>query len=159
MSIYVLDTNFFVQRWTYYNPKYTSNYWEIIAQLGKAGSVIVPDEVYNEIDKKEDQIKEYLNRYSDFRVYPNRNVQEYVKDLLSHPKHKALIEEKKGRSLGDPWVIAHAQDVNGTVVTKEVGKRGLRIPDVCDELGVKCIDDFEFIEEVGIFLSAEIKLV
>jgi len=44
----------------------------------------------------------------------------------------------------DPWVIAHALEDHGIVVTKESDARPTakkaRIPDVCDHFGVKCVD-------------------
>ncbi len=49
-----------------------------------------------------------------------------------------------GESGGDPWVIALAQDLpNGIVVTQEKKSRNPdkpKIPNVCDNLGIECID-------------------
>lgn len=58
-------------------------------------------------------------------------------------------------SRADPWVIAHAIDKNATVVTKEekisvVSSKRIKIPNVCDNMGVRWINDFEFIEEIGV---------
>ena len=62
--------------------------------------------------------------------------------------------------MADPWLIAHAMDTNATVVTKEnidsaMNSKRVKIPNVCKNMGVRCIDDFEFIKEIGIEFSAK----
>jgi len=51
------------------------------------------------------------------------------------PNHKHLVDSKKGRSLADPWVIAHAIKENAIVVTKEekitaLNSTKIKIPNV-----------------------------
>jgi len=70
-------------------------------------------------------------------------------------KHQRLVDNTKGRSAADPWVIAHALTENATVVTKEnkvsdITSQRIRIPNVCEKMNIRCIDDFQFIREVGI---------
>jgi len=65
------------------------------------------------------------------------------------------VDNTKARSLADPWVIAHALYENATVVTKEekvtaINSNRIKIPNVCDEMGIKWINDFQFIEEMNI---------
>jgi hypothetical protein len=70
------------------------------------------------------------------------------------PLHEKLVDATHGRSLADPWVIAHAMDEGAIVVTKENeilgSSKKIKIPNVCKKMGVPCIDDFQFIREVGI---------
>lgn len=75
--------------------------------------------------------------------------------------HKLLVDNVKGRSLADPWLISHAMNSNATVVTKEhfetaLNTRRIRIPNVCDNVGVRWIDDFTFVRELGIRFSCRI---
>ena len=61
-----------------------------------------------------------------------------------------LISEAKNRSLCDPWVIALAQMKQFAVVSEE-NRGGIntpKIPDVCDELSIKCIRVADLIEEL-----------
>jgi hypothetical protein len=79
----------------------------------------------------------------------------------SNPKHKHLVDNIKARSLADPWIIAHAIDENLTVVTKEekvtqLNSRKIKIPNVCDNMGVRWINDFEFVREIGIRFTSKI---
>ena len=73
----------------------------------------------------------------------------------ANPVHKNLVDNINGRSLADPWVIAHSIFENAIVVTKEekitaLNSKRIRIPNVCDNMGVCWINDFQFIDELGI---------
>lgn len=63
--------------------------------------------------------------------------------------------------MADPWLIAHAMDTIATVVTKEnidsaMNSKRVKIPNVCKNMGVRCIDDFKFIKEIGVKFSAKL---
>jgi Domain of unknown function (DUF4411) len=59
--------------------------------------------------------------------------------------HGRLVDNKKHRSVADPWVIAHAQVEGAIVVTEEQESNGKspKIPDVCSALGILCIRTVE----------------
>jgi Domain of unknown function (DUF4411) len=56
-----------------------------------------------------------------------------------------------------PWVIAHALDDGGAVVTHEVlvssDSMRVKIPNVCAHFGVGCIRAYEAFEKLGLRLS------
>jgi len=55
----------------------------------------------------------------------------------------------------DPWIIAHAKTLGGKVVTFEKSEPQSarpKIPDVCNEFGVKCINVYDMITEMGVQL-------
>jgi Domain of unknown function (DUF4411) len=69
--------------------------------------------------------------------------------LAAHPK---LTGVGGRRNAADPFVIGLARARNGIVVTEETPTNNLerpRIPDVCDALGVECLNLVGFIEHVG----------
>ena len=75
--------------------------------------------------------------------------------------HKNLVDNTKSRSLADPWVIAHAINEKATIVTKEEkvtapNSSKIKIPNVCDNMGARCINDFQFIQELGIRFNCEL---
>ncbi len=58
---YCLDTNFFIEAWNkYYSPVFCQPYWDIIDNLAKEGVVFITQEVKKEIDKGDDNLKEWL---------------------------------------------------------------------------------------------------
>lgn len=85
-----------------------------------------------------------------------------MQDIYSnHRSHKNLVDNTKARSLADPWVIAHAINENATVVTKEekvtaLNSPKIKIPNVCDNMKVRWINDFQFIEELGVQFNCKL---
>lgn len=82
-------------------------------------------------------------------------VQVNLRQILS--THRELVDDKKDRSMADAWVVAHAMTERAIVVTKEgFAPRKIKIPDVCKAYDVRCIDDIEFVREIGLRFSAKL---
>ena len=68
--------------------------------------------------------------------------QKEVRIILS--KYPGMLKVKKNTSGADPWVVAVAkQYIKGVVVTEEKStgdQNNPRIPDVCKDLGIECIN-------------------
>ena len=156
-SKYCLDANVLIQAWQkYYNPKFCPDYWKILIKLGNEGKIFIPEIVFEEITRTDDDLSKWLKGSK----IPIEKINESVTICLqkiysSNPSHKNLVDNTKARSLADPWVIAHALNANATVVTKEekvtaVNSPKIKIPNVCDNIGVRWINDFQFIDELAI---------
>ena len=154
---YCLDANVLIQAWQkYYNPKFCPDYWKVLNELGAKGVIFIPELVYDEIIRTEDDLSKWLKT----SAIPIINVSEPVTRCLNaifraNPAHKNLVDNTKARSLADPWVIAHALVENATVVTKEEkvtasNSTRIKIPNVCENMGIKWMNDFEFIAELKI---------
>jgi len=154
---YCLDANVLIQAWQkYYNPKFCPDYWKILTELGKNGKIFIPESVYEEIVRTEDNLSKWLKESK----IPITKISEQVticlqKIYAADPTHKNLVDNTKARSLADPWVIAHALHENATVVTKEekvtaLNAKRIKIPNVCDNMGIRWINDFQFIVELDI---------
>ena len=161
---YCLDANVLIEAWQkYYSPKLCPDYWDVLIGLGKQGSIFLPEVVFEEITRTDDDLSKWLKR-SNIPIY---KVTEPVticlqKIYAQNPMHKNLVDNIKTRSLADPWVIAHAMNEKATVVTKEekviaINSSRIKIPNVCDNMGVRWINDFEFIQELGIRFSCSWK--
>ena len=164
MEKYCLDANVLIQAWQkYYSPKYCPDYWDVLDDLGHKGIIFIPEMVFEEILKTDDDLLKWL-RSSKISI---RKIDEavsiclkeiYAKDQL----HKKLVDNNKGRSLADPWIIAHAIHEKATVVTKEekitaITEKKIKIPNVCENMGVRWVNDFQFIEELDIQFSCRLK--
>ncbi len=154
---YCLDANVLIQAWQkYYNPKFCPDYWNILVKLGKNGMIFIPELVYEEIVRTEDDLSKWLKGSK----IPINKISEPVTICLqkiyeADPTHKNLVDNTKARSLADPWVIAHALHENASVVTKEekvtaLNSNRIKIPNVCDNMGIRWINDFQFIDELDI---------
>ncbi len=162
---YFLDANVLIQAWQkYYSPKICPDYWERLNELGSKGIISLPEMVYEEISRTEDDLSDWLKKSDIKKVKITESVTSCLKDIYSkNEKHKLLVDNRKGRSLADPWLIAHAMSENAIVVTKEIlitqaNSKTIRIPNVCSNMGVRWIDDFEFIQELDIQFSCTIKV-
>lgn len=154
---YCLDANVLIQAWQkYYNPKFCPDYWEVLIELGKRGIIFIPELVYEEITRTEDELSKWLKS----STIPIEKISEPVTKCLqeiylTNPAHKNLVDNTKARSLADPWVIAHAINESAVVVTKEekvtaLSSKRIKIPNVCENMGVRWINDFQFIDELDI---------
>jgi Domain of unknown function (DUF4411) len=162
---YCLDANVLIQAWQkYYSPNICPDYWDILIGLGNKNIVFLPEIVFEEITRTEDDLSNWLKGSK----LPIHKISEPVTRCLQriysqNPNHKNLVDNTKQRSLADPWVIAHAMNEEATVVTKEnketaLNTKRIKIPNVCDNMGLRWINDFEFIQELDIKFSCSINL-
>ena len=114
------------------------------------GDIFVIEEVLRELEKKDDGIHQWIKEREAMVVPIDAEVQGYVVEIMS--KYSRLVDSKKNRSVGDPWVIALAQARRLTVVTGEKATGSLlkpKIPDVCKDLGLPCIEIVDFFRKLG----------
>jgi len=160
---YCLDANVLIQAWQkYYSPKICPDYWCLLDSLGTKGIVFMPEMVYDEIVRTDDDLSRWLKKSKIPIKKIDEGVAKCLKDIYSaDPNHKFLVDNTKARSLADPWVIAHALKENAIVVTKEEkvtrsNTTRIKIPNVCEKMNVSWINDFQLIEELGIKFTCEI---
>lgn len=118
--------------------------------------------VHEEIIRTDDDLSEWLTK-SRIRVREiDERVTQCLQDIYSkNPLHKLLVDNTRYRSLADPWVIAHAINEKAVVVTKEekitaLNSSKIKIPNVCDNMGVRWINDFQLIEKLGIRFTCKL---
>ena len=157
MNKYCLDTNVFIEPWNkYYAPKFTKGYWELLYKLAKKGIIFAPMEVKREIEKVDDKLSKWIKGKDFFQEPDEEYVQPYLKKIMH--KYPNLVNSTKGRSIADPWVIAHAKAHQATVVTTEQkAPKKVKIPDVCKKENIPCIDIPVFVEKLNIEFTAKVK--
>ncbi len=160
---YCLDANVLIQAWQkYYSPRICPTYWDMLDYLGTQNIIFMPEMVYDEIVRTDDELSEWLKTSQIPIKKIDEQVTKCLKDIYSaDPNHKFLVDNTKARSLADPWVIAHALREKAVVVTKEekvtaLNSTKIKIPNVCDKMNVTWINDFQLIEELGIKFNCEL---
>ncbi|MFI9811396.1 DUF4411 family protein [Saccharothrix variisporea] len=148
-GLYSFDTSAFIKgRRDLLPPDVFATLWTRIEQSIASGMIRSSDEVRREIVKRDDAIKEWAAAQSGLFVPLDEDIQKATRQILSaHPK---LMGKGGGRNEADPFVIALACARKGVVVTEETRSGNLdkpRIPDVCDALGVPCLNLVEFSRE------------
>ena len=161
---YCLDANVLIQAWQkYYSPRFCLDYWNLLSDFGKSGKIFLPQNVFEEITKTEDELTNWLKTSKIPIKEVDGKVTNCLRDIYAvNPLHKYLVDNTKQRSLADPWVIAHALNENACVVTKEEkvtapNTNRIKIPNVCENMGIRWINDFDFVEELNIQFSCSLK--
>lgn len=160
---YCLDANVLIQAWQkYYSPSLCPDYWNVLNKLGEAGRIFLPQNVFEEITRTEDNLTEWLKN-SKLPIFAiDGNVAKCLKQIYdANPLHQYLVDNTKQRSLADPWVIAHALKENACVVTKEEkvttpNTTRIKIPNVCDNMNIKWINDFQLLAELNVRFACAI---
>ncbi len=160
---YCLDANVLIQAWnTYYSPQICPDYWDALNELGIRKRIFLPAEISHEITRTDDNLSKWLKASSIPIRATDANVTNCWKRVLAaHADHQYLIAETKNRSLGDPWVVSRAIDAGAVVVTKEELERTgrplkIKIPNVCNNMRVPWMNDFQFIQDLKIQFSCRL---
>ncbi|WP_291967014.1 DUF4411 family protein [Maribacter sp.] len=161
--IYCIDANILIQAWQkYYSPDICPSYWEVLDELGQKGKIFIPELVYEEIQKGEDDLFKWLKNSKIPIKKIDGEVANCLKEIYAaNSDHQYLVSSNGIHSKADPWVIAHAMKEKATVVTKEKKdfiskKTKIKIPHVCDNMNVDWIDDFDFIKKVNLKFTCKL---
>jgi hypothetical protein len=138
--IYCLDTSGLLDGWKRHYPiDVFPDLPDKLEQLADDGRLIVPEDVLHELEKKDDELRNWAKKLSNAVVPLDEPVQEAALQILG--KFQRLVDTRSGRSGADPFLIATAQVRGAMVITGEEASNNLdkpRIPDVCRALGVPC---------------------
>ena len=161
---YCLDANVLIQAWQkYYSPKFCPDYWGLLNDFGAKKIIFLPKSVFDEIIRTEDDLATWLKNSKIQIPEVDEDVANCLRNIYAaNPLHQYLVDNTKQRSLADPWVIAYALKENACVVTKEekisvLNSTRIKIPNVCDNMGIRWINDFQFVEELGIQFFCSLK--
>lgn len=166
MGKYLLDSNIYINFYDrYYKQNIFPSFWTTIVPILNH-NVIIPKIVINE-NFQDSWFSTWIStNYS----APILNHKDYtvewvgvLKHVATHSCYKdAALESAKGWAqeiIADPWIIAIALRDDLTIVTNEKRNPNLtsgnpsksaKIPDVCDDLGIRCITMNEFFAETGL---------
>lgn len=145
-----LDTSAVLECWSRYYPiDVFPRLWDRLAELIAAGEIIAPDEVHEEIKRKDDELAGWVKNHTRMFVPLDADVQRAAREVLS--VFPELVKELGGRNQADPFVVALARVRGATVVTQEKGgsRARPRLPMVCEHFGVEHTDVIGFIRRRG----------
>jgi uncharacterized protein DUF4411 len=146
-AVYSVDSSALIHGWRRaYRPKNFGSVWEQFDVLIEAGRLRASIEVYNELEKKDDELFKWCKERKEklFAEIDDEIQKHVVRIMAAHPR---LVDTVKGRSGADPFVIALAVTTKPymVVVTEEhPGKT--KIPDVCTAERIQCCGLADLIE-------------
>ena len=146
---YSVDTSAILNAWNrYYPPDVFPTIWEGIDDLIVRGVLISTEEVLVELERKDDDVHAWAKAHGKFSIPLDEQIQIVVARILQ--QFPRLVDTRRNRSGADPFVIALAVVEECAVVTYE-GRSNSQdrphIPDVCDAMGIRCIDVLQLIRE------------
>jgi|SRR6056297_1001740 len=156
--MYVVDASVFIQAAnSYYAFDLVPRFWSWLeSRVATDLFTVIP--VRDEILAQNDQLSEWLVSVDDpswvFAVDGDGTqlqMPTIAKHCVDHGYKPAGIS--KFLSGADPWVIACAMENNWVVVTHEIAqpetRKRVKMPDVCNELGVPNILVFDMLRQLG----------
>jgi hypothetical protein len=157
---YLLDANIFIQAHrTYYAFDICPGFWNSLVHFGQKGVVVSIDRVCNEL-KEGDVLDNWKNKVARDIFLPSDNHEtltayaEAVRWVQQQTRFKAAAKSEFAGDV-DAWVIAYAKSSDLIVVTHEEpspnSKASVKIPDVCDALGVQWTNTFKMLRNLEIF--------
>ncbi len=153
MSLFVFDSSALMHLFDYYYESRFPTLWKRFYQSVASGHVVSVREVRNEIDghhNKERRINQWAKQNTELFTTPTLGEMQFVQEIFRVEHFQVIISRKNllsGKPVADPFVIAKAKVIDGTVVTNEANKpNGAKIPNICERFGVKCMDLEKFME-------------
>ena len=151
-GLYCVDTSALIDGLERYYPEENfPGLWKRIDTLIADGRFRISEEVWEELQQKDERAKEWAQPRLDMLMVPTDLVViSATQRVLS--EHELLVKNMKGRNRADPFVIGLAQVLDATVVTGEGGDGNARrpkIPYVCGQLNVKCIRFLDVVRTEG----------
>jgi hypothetical protein len=150
--MYVFDTNVLSQMFhSYYKNRFKS-LWAKFDEILEEERITSTREVFQETQgDRIPALREWAIE-NKAAIFPTPNADEaiWVSKIFSIGHFQHIIEQKKimrGGFNADPFVIARAAALNGTVVTNEKHLRnGAKIPNICEHFEIPCLSLEGFME-------------
>jgi hypothetical protein len=162
----LLDANTLMEAHdTFYPVDRIKPFWDWVQAQGEAGLLKMPHEIHSEFTGKglhvewinQQDVKDalLLNESPDPKL-----VQKVINDGYqgTNPAFDDVEHTKYGK---DPFIAAYAlaDPLNRTVVTREKSARkkkrlgSTKLPDACDDCGIRWIDDFQLYRQLNFTLK------
>lgn len=147
---YVFDTSVWIQIARTHPPDIYRRFWAQLDAAIDGGDVRSPHEVIEEVARGIDGFDRTLRQRAALFVALDQQLQMAVEEVMT--RCPGLYDGVGERDRGDPFVVAVGHLLGGTVVTRERPRRAptspMKIPDACNQMGVRCLDWFDFLREI-----------
>lgn len=163
MSVYVLDSNFFIQAHRATYPlDVVQSFWAKVNQLAQDGKIVSIDKVRDELYHHQDDLKTWclanlpISFFNDSSATISNYAQvaAWANSRRSHYSNAALNEFLSADE-ADAWLVAyaHADNTNRILVTHEVSqpsrKSKIKIPDACAPFDIRFVSTIEMFRQLG----------
>lgn len=157
--VYLLDTNIFITHKNSTPLDVYPSFWRTLSELAQAGIIRSVGKVKEELDKCSDELTEWVNNNlpKDFFI-PEGAATFNALSTVSMWTNTSEIFTSAAKatflSVADSWIVAEALAQGYVVVTFETSdptcRRRVKIPDVCNALGVAYCTPNEMLRKLKI---------
>ena len=160
---YCLDTNTLIHAWNFWYKQHTHpSLWAAFETLGRSGTLKIPEQVYDEIQQKDDHLAAWCQKTKTPLVYEATDATEaeYARLVKHYPMMAGGLG--LGNDYADLYVVAVASVNDATVVTNEDrgffqspnmrtgrSRKNYTIMNVCFEEDVDVIRGYSILDQEG----------
>jgi len=148
--MYIFDTSSFATLGNYY-PSVTPAIWKRVDTLANNGDLRSVREAFRELNQKchEEHLQRWIEAHKFIFITPNAEELKLVRKMFEKEQCRNLVRYNnilKGTPVSDPFLISAAKVHHAILVTQEKLKKGAaaRIPNICLDYGIRCINLEEF---------------
>ena len=147
---YIFDSGPLIDMFYHYYRQRFPSLWQLFDNMIESNLITSTREVFNELTNRDDSLSNWCEEQQQLFVIPNEIEQGFVRDIFSNPHFQGVLHKKEillGKPVADPFVVARAKNIGGCVVTTEKYRPNApKIPNICEEFDVECVNLEEFME-------------
>ena len=150
-TVYVFDANVFINMQRHHPIDVFKTLWLQITELIETGIIISSEEVYDELNAGNDSLISWAKKHKSYFYPSDIEVQKTVREILHN--YPDLLTGSKKANGADPFVISLAKTKSCVLVSDETragNGQPVKIPNVCEQYGVRIIKFVEFLREAKI---------
>jgi hypothetical protein len=151
--IYVFDTSPFATLFRHYYKSAFPSLWDKFDEIVDEERVLSTREVFREIEDRDDDLLTWAKDNQELFTVPTAAEAAFVGEIYKIKHFTANIDQKKilkGGKNADPFVIAKAHVIKGTVVTLEkFSPNSAKIPNICGHFKVPYMSFEDFMKAEG----------
>ena len=157
---YVVDTCSFTALKRIYPVDVFPGVWNFVEDLARDGIIASSEEIYRELQNVDDEILVWANSHKTIFLPLDEPIQRKVTEILS--ASRSLVDFRRRKSSGDPFLIATAIHHSCSIVTEEKpagsGSPKQKIPDICKLYRISCVDLLGMLRKEGLRLDRQRQL-
>lgn len=159
---YLIDANVFITAHRQFYPfDVVPSFWEQLVERASE-KILIIKQVQDELLKGRDILTEWYkvecSKFTVLNIPDNGVIEAYSKIINSINENQRYKQTAKDEfaSIADSWLCAYGLALNIPIVTLETfqadTRKKIKIPNVCEEFGIKYINLIQFMREVNIRL-------
>lgn len=154
---YLLDSNIFITSENHMPRDIFTSFWRKLGATLTSGVAVLHQTVFDELRSRRDPLVNWLGSLEGIEVMlsTDATLEKYLEVCAwadSQNYSKIALRAFKAEKRADAWLCAEALASDLTLVTYEVTSNSpnkVKIPNVCNGLGIRCIGGFDFMRAQG----------